>query len=115
MVVVCAVVQTGLSAVNTIMIIISVQGANAAQGRKKSRKRGRPTARRSKAPLNMMLYLDRYSVAAHEPSASNMTAEPFVFDAQAYAMAMANGQNGRIDRSSRTFGSPKEERGKRRV
>lgn len=79
MVVVCAVVLTGRSAVNTI---ISVQGANAVQGRKSREKRGsRPTPCRSKAPLNLFLYQDRFSAAAHEPSASNMAAEPFVFHA----------------------------------
>jgi hypothetical protein len=70
MVVVCAVVPTSRSAANTIT---SVQGVKAEQGRKSREKRGSgPTPCRSKDPLNMILYQYRYSVAAHEPSASNM-------------------------------------------
>jgi hypothetical protein len=93
MAVVCAVVPTGRSAANTIT---SVQGANGEQSRKSREKRGSgPTPCRSKDPLNMMLYQYRNSAAAHEPSASNMAAEPFVFDAGIYAMTVVEG--GRLD------------------
>lgn len=109
MVVVCAVVLTGRSATNTPSsvlraqdTIISVQGANAVQGRKSREKRGSgPTACRSKDPQNLMLYQARNSAAAHEPSASTMAAKPFVFDAAICSDRRGQGSNGRIDRPNR--------------